>query len=54
MTAILIDAKTMVSRCSACGMPVPKTVAEVVTAISRWPIICTHCKSVAREIRYAA
>lgn len=52
MTYISIDPVTLVHSCSRCGMPVPKTVAEVITCMSMWPIICQTCKAVAREIRY--
>lgn len=54
MTYIEIDPVTMMASCSGCGMPVPKTLAEVVVAMSRWPIICACCKQAAREIRYHA
>lgn len=49
---ISIDPVTLIPSCSDCGMPVPKTVAEVVLTISRWPIICSNCKRGAHEIRY--
>lgn len=49
---ISIDPVTLVPSCSTCGMPVAKTIAEVVVAMSRWPIICVVCKQAAREIRY--
>lgn len=52
MTYISIDPVTMVPSCSRCGMPLPKTVAEVIMAMSRWPIICQVCKAPAKEIRY--
>lgn len=52
MTYIEIDPVTMVPSCSECGMPVPKTVAEVVVSMSKWPIICQVCKAAAKEIRY--
>lgn len=52
MTYISIDPVTLVHSCSRCGMPVPKTVAEVITCMSRWPIICQTCKAVSREICY--
>ena len=54
MIYIEIDPVTMMPSCSGCGMPVPKTLTEVVVAMSRWPIICACCKEAAREIRYNA
>lgn len=51
MSYVSINPDNLMPYCSSCGAPIPKTVAEVVLAISRWPIICSHCHQGANEIR---
>lgn len=52
MSYVQIDPVTLMPSCSACWRPIPKTIAELVTVMSKWPVVCPGCYSPSREIRY--
>ena len=52
MIHVIIDRSDLIPRCSACGMPIPKSIDDVILTLSRWEMVCTNCKEVAMEVRY--